>query len=180
MPRSFCRLVVSLALVLPFAGAASPAVEFGNVAFVDVNVLPMHQRATLAHQTVLVRGTRIVALGPAGEIEVPADAVSIDGRGRYLMPGVAEMHGHYPQNVDSQLTHDMLFMYVANGVLMVRGMQGGPQHLPLRYAIERREVLGPRLWVSAPMMAGMGGRRSPPCRRPSGWCARPRPPGSTT
>ena len=73
-----------------------------------------------------------------------------------LMPGVAEMHGHYPQQVDAQLTRDMLFLYVANGVTMVRGMQGGPQHLPLRYAIERRELLGPRLWVSAPAMAGAG------------------------
>ena len=70
------------------------------------------------------------------------------------MPGLAEMHGHYPQDAESQFARDVLYLYVANGVTFVRGMQGGPQHLPLRDAIARGEVLGPRLQVCAPMLHG--------------------------
>ncbi len=158
--RYFVGLVVTVALAAaPWSvgvAATGTGETFGTVAFVHVNVLPMDRERVLEDQTVVVRGGRIVAVGPAAEAEVPAAATRIDGRGKYLVPGVAEMHGHYPQQVESQFFEDILFLYVANGVTMVRGMQGGPQHLPLRYAIERREVLGPRLWVSAPMLVGRG------------------------
>lgn len=93
-------------------------------------------------------------MGPSAELHVIGDTEIIDGAGKYLMPGVAEMHGHYPQDAESQFTRDIMFMYVANGVLMVRGMQGGPQHLPLKESIAAGEIVGPRLWVSAPMMHG--------------------------
>lgn len=146
-------LAVVVGVVLPGAGTAE---EFGTVAFVNVTVLPMDSERVLEGQTVLVRGRRIVAVGPADSVELPATATRLDGTGKYLMPGVAEMHGHYPQDVESQFFEDILFLYVANGVTMVRGMQGAVQHLPLRYAIERGERLGPRLLVSAPMMVGNG------------------------
>lgn len=153
--RVFLVALVVLTLVLPMSrGDAAPAAA---VAFVDVTVVPMNEPGVVAGQTVVVRDGRIVAMGPAGAIEVPADATRIDGAGKYLMPGVAEMHGHYAQDAEGQFARDVLFLYVANGVTFVRGMQGGPQHLPLRDAIERGEVLGPRLAVSAPAMAGMGG-----------------------
>lgn len=154
------RGLFSLALLLPFAVAPAPlaaAVQGDTHAFVDVTILPMTGPETVAGQTVIVREGRIVEVGPAGSVDVPDGATVVDGAGRYLMPGVAEMHGHYAQDPDSQVARDILFLYVANGVTLVRGMQGGPQHLPLREQIEAGEVLGPRLLVSAPMMAGMGG-----------------------
>jgi len=156
--RSSARypLVVCLFLLVAPASMVTAA-QVSPVAFVDVTVLPMTGPESIAGQTVVVQDGRVVAVGPAGQIEIPAGATRVDGAGRYLMPGIAEMHGHYAQDPDSQVARDILFLYVANGVTLVRGMQGGPQHLPLRDAIEAGEVLGPRLLVSAPMMAGMGG-----------------------
>lgn len=158
MNRRALPLALPLALLsLTLAPVATPATAAsGAVAFIDVNVLPMNVPGVLAAQTVVVRDGRIVAIGAAGQVEVPADAVRIDGAGKFLMPGLAEMHGHYAQDAESQFSRDVLFLYVANGVTFVRGMQGGPQHLPLRDAIERGEVLGPRLAVSAPAMYGGG------------------------
>ena len=88
-----------LGLLLATSACAAPATpdEDDVVAFVNVTVIPMDSERMLEGQTVVVRGERIVALGPADEVEVPDGALIIDGDGKYLMPGLAEMHGHVPQ-----------------------------------------------------------------------------------
>lgn len=157
MPVRAVSIVVRLccAIILPAAlvACAGPPLS-GDVAFVNVNVLPMDSERAIALQTVLVDDGRIVAMGPTSGITIGGETTIVDGTGKYLMPGVAEMHGHYPNPQQREFTEDVLFMYVANGVTLVRGMQGGPTHLPLRDAIAAREVLGPRLFVCAPSMTG--------------------------
>lgn len=149
------RLAILAMLVGLSACASTPAwEESGDSAFVNVTVLPMTGEESLVDQTVVITDGRISAMGPSAELQVVGDTAIIDGAGKYLMPGVAEMHGHYPQDAESQFTRDIMFMYVANGVLMVRGMQGAEQHLALRDAIAAGEIVGPRLWVSAPMLHG--------------------------
>ena len=64
------------------------------IAFVNVNVVPFDRERILAGQTVIVRDGRIAEIGPADKIKVPAGALQIDGRGKYLMPGLADMHVH--------------------------------------------------------------------------------------
>ena len=86
-------------------------------AFVGVHVVPMDREHVLEDRTVLVRGDRIVRIGPAGDVAVPAGAAVIDGRGKYLMPGLADMHVHVWCEGD-------LLLYVANGVTTVRNMSG--------------------------------------------------------
>lgn len=124
-------------------------------AFVDVNVLPMNRDGVLAHQTVIVRGGRITQIGATAQLKAPAGAITVDGRGKYLLPGIAEMHGHLPNpNAGPELTENVLFLYVANGVTTVRGMQGNLAHLELKARIARGELLGPRLWVPGPALTG--------------------------
>ena len=127
------------------------------VAFVDVAVLPMDTNRVLEHQTVVVRDGRITESGPMAQIRVPNGATRVDGRGKFLMPGFAEMHGHLPnpaQDALAGIVETVLFLYVANGVTAVRGMQGNRDHLLLRDRIARGELLGPRLWVPGPAMSG--------------------------
>lgn len=70
-------------------------------AFVDVQVVPMDRERLLAHQTVLVRGTRIAELGAARQIKVPPQALRVDGAGTaYLLPGLADMHTHVMRSED--------------------------------------------------------------------------------
>ena len=69
------------------------------VAFTHVTVLPMDRpgvEQALPDQTVVVRGDRIVAIGPAARTRVPAGATRVDARGKFLLPGLAEMHAHIP------------------------------------------------------------------------------------
>jgi hypothetical protein len=125
------------------------------VSFVGVNVVSADADGVLPNQTVVVRDGRIAAVGPAGRVPVPAGALRVDSRGKYLMPGLAEMHGHLPNpSAGPELTETILFLYVANGVTTVRGMLGYPANLELRDRIARREVLGPRLWVAGPALSG--------------------------
>ena len=138
---------------LPQASATPDTPRISH-AFVDVNVLPMDDERVVAGQTVLVADGRIVQVGAAADVMVPDDVTVIDGSGRYLMPGVAEMHGHYPNPDAQEFTEAVMHLYVANGVTLVRGMQGGASHLPLRDAIEAREIVGPRLLVCAPAISG--------------------------
>ncbi|HXF96269.1 MAG TPA: amidohydrolase family protein [Gemmatimonadales bacterium] len=132
------------------------------IAFVNVNVLPMDRERVLENYTVVVRRGRIESLGPAARTPVPGGALRIDGRGRYLMPGFAEMHGHLPNpdapNSSFELAETVLLLYVASGVTAVRGMQGHPPALELRRRIARGELLGPRLWVAGPPLSGNSAR----------------------
>jgi imidazolonepropionase-like amidohydrolase len=83
---------------------------------------------------------------------VPAGATRIDGRGKYLLPGLAEMHGHLPTNEAE--AEDFLFLYLAGGATTVRGMQGHPTQLELKRRVNSGELLGPRMWLAAPSLSG--------------------------
>ncbi|MGZ8412435.1 MAG: amidohydrolase family protein [Gemmatirosa sp.] len=126
-----------------------------TTAFVDVTVIPMDGRPPLANQTVVVRGDRIVSVGPAARASVPAGATRVDGRGKFLSPGLAEMHGHVPPpSAPAQWTDDVLFLYVANGITTVRGMLGAPGQLALRERARKGEVIAPTLYLAGPSFNG--------------------------
>lgn len=148
-------LILALALALA-AGGQRAAAQAQTIAIVDVTVLPMDSARVLEHQTVVVRDGRITAMGPTARTAVPAGAVRVDGRGKFLMPGLSEMHAHLPnpQNQPAELVERVLFLYVANGVVTARGMQGTLAVLPVRDSIARGRLLGPRLWVAGPQLGG--------------------------
>ncbi len=118
-----------------------------SLAFEHVSVLPMDRDVVIADQTVVVRDGRIITIGPASAVAVPPDAQRIDGRGRFLMPGLADMHVHVWDEND-------LFLFVANGVTTVRNMFGSPMHLDWRARIEAGEMVGPRLYTAGPIIDG--------------------------
>ena len=87
------RAVAALALLVPLrAGAQAPRI----VVFDNVSVVPMTRDGVVPNQTVVVTGDRITAVGPAKSTRVPDGATRVDGQGKFLMPGLAEMHGHIP------------------------------------------------------------------------------------
>src|SRR5690606_18371874 len=120
-----------------------------------VTVIPLDRERTRPGQTVVVRDGRIAEIGSSKNIKAPQDAVRVDGTGKFLVPGLAEMHGHLPPSGTSrEVVENILFLYVANGVTTVRGMLGGPEHLKLREEINSGKVLGPRLYVAGPAFSG--------------------------
>ena len=151
-------LAVAVA-VLTVAGCGDPLpVVEGDLAFVGVTVLPMTGPGgpvVLENQTVVVAGRRVASINPADAVEVGDDVEVVEAEGLYLMPGLAEMHGHLPSpRLLPADVKNLLFLYVANGVTTVRGMQGDGSQFRMRDQIARGETLGPRLFLGSPAMHG--------------------------
>lgn len=149
--------MATIAVALPIAAVsaqnapAAPAV----VAFVDVNVVPMDRERVIEGQTVIVRDGRIASIEPAARARIPSGALRVDGRGKYLIPGLAEMHAHIPgAQAPEQVIRDIFTLYVANGVTTIRGMLGAPNQLTLRAKTASGEMLGPTIFVGAPSLNG--------------------------
>ena len=143
-----------LSVVATLTLAAAATAQERAVAFVNVNVVPMDRERVLADQIVVVQGGRISAVGPAASTTVPTNALRVDARGKFLVPGLAEMHGHITGANNVYSPDNVLFLYIAGGATTVRGMQGQPSHLELRKRVESGELIGPRLYLSSPPMSG--------------------------
>ncbi len=127
----------------------------GTVAFENVNVLPMDGERVLEAQTVVVSEGRISRLGPASELKAPRGADVVDGKGKFLLPGITEMHGHLPGGDAAPEEVDrILYLFLSNGVTTVRGMLGDPFHLELRQQIEDGTRLGPTIHAAGPAFRG--------------------------
>ncbi len=150
------RLSAFLAAALPLAApVGAQNTTPATVAFVDVNVIPMDRERVLEGQTVIVRDGRIVSVEPSARARVPSGALRVDGRGKYLLPGLAEMHAHIPgAQASEQVIRDIFTLYVANGVTTIRGMLGAPNQLTLRAKTASGEMLGPTIFVGAPSLNG--------------------------
>jgi imidazolonepropionase-like amidohydrolase len=101
--------------------------------------------------TVVVTGNRVTQLGKAAQISVPAGSRTVDGRGKFIIPGLWDMHVH----TDVPGGRHLLALYVANGVTGIRDMDGSLTTLRgWQRAISRGELDGPRMVVSGPYLVG--------------------------
>ncbi|NNE47098.1 MAG: hypothetical protein HKN37_10605, partial [Rhodothermales bacterium] len=124
-------------------------------AIVGATVVPMDSDAVLQDHTIVIRGDRIVAVGPSADTAVPEGSVVVDGTGRFVVPGLAEMHGHIPSpNQSQEFIDDVLFLYVANGVTTVRGMLGYSGQLSLKDRVLTGANIGPTLYLAGPSFNG--------------------------
>src|SRR5688572_14553856 len=135
-------LPVTLSAQRPTPGAI---VAIDNVTTIDVAT---GNRA--ANQTVVVRGHRIVAVGPSATVRPPAGAQVVDGRGKFLIPGMWEMHGHPGHNVPEKT----LPLYVARGITGVRDMGSGLENTATMTKLVLEGVIAPRLKVSGALLDG--------------------------
>ncbi len=138
-------------------GGDPPTIIDGDFAFRNVNVLPMDDAGerVLERQIVMIENGRVSLIGDADQFSVAEDVTSVDAEDYFLMPGLTEMHGHLPNpRMSDEDVRNLLFLYVANGVTTVRGMQGDPSQFALRSAIERGRLLGPKLYLASVSMNG--------------------------
>lgn len=126
------------------------------VAFVGVHIVPMDSERILNDQTVIVRDGIIETIGDRQEINVPDTVLIVEGQGKYLLPGLADMHVHINSEKD-------LLLFVAHGVTTVQNMwsytglprfMGFPNQLDFRNKINRGELLGPTIYTAGPILEG--------------------------
>ena len=149
-------VVTALAVPVLHAGSQESRRTTTTFAFVGVNVVPMNKEGVIPAQTVVVENGRIIAIGSEAGTSIPAGAQRIDGRGKYLMPGLADMHAHLPPGDgtagDAAAIHMQL--YLANGVTTVRGMMGQPSNLVLRDRVAAGKIQGPAIIAGSPPLNG--------------------------
>jgi imidazolonepropionase-like amidohydrolase len=129
----------------------SASVQAGTTVFSNVNVIPMTSDTVLEAQTVVTKDDRIVAIGPAEEVNIPAAAKVIDGQGRYLMPGLADMHIHM-YGWDSDPAH--LNLYLAQGTTTIRSVAEALDMLAWREQVRKGELEGPTIYSAGRVIIG--------------------------
>jgi hypothetical protein len=145
------KFVKTYWLIVPSFLALMGCVEEERItAFKNVNLVPMTEETIVENQTVLVKGDRIFRVGPSTEMNIPPKARVIDGKGAYLMPGLADMHVHLRD--DWPLSQ--LDMYLANGVTTIRDLDGREFMLQWRDEVSAGKRSGPAIFVAAPIIYG--------------------------
>ena len=138
-------------LLFTLSGPLITALQAQSLAITHVTVIDGSDSTPRPDQTVLIRGNRIVAVGPSRSVTIPRGTQLVSGQGRYLIPGLWDMHVH----TDVPRGRDLLGLYVANGVLGVRDLAGDWARLSgWRRATLAGELVGPRMFLSGPYIEG--------------------------
>lgn len=137
-------------LVWTAISSAAPAHPRQAIAITDVTIVDVENGLLLGPRTVLIDEGRIVAIRAPRDAAIPASAQRVDGRGRFLMPGLVDMHVHLFNLSSHRPPNDWSFpMYVANGVLGVRDMRADAASMQLvkqwRKAVADGELIAPRI-----------------------------------
>ena len=133
---------------------ARPTLAIENVAIIDV----VKGRVT-GPRTVIITGGRISAVADPAKAVIPPAAMRVDGKARYLMPGLVDMHVHLFNNASHRPPNDWaLPLFVANGVTGVREMRANVSDLPTierwRGAVANRELIAPRVIAAGVAVRG--------------------------
>lgn len=153
------RLLVALAAALSLASPALAGPQQGDVIIRHVTVIDVEAAKAVAGQAVVLRGADIVAVGDdAGVAKGWRAERTIEGEGRYLIPGLWDMHVHFGGGPDLIKENRALFpLYVANGITTIRDCSGdlADQVLAWRSEIANGSLFGPRLLTSGAKIEGI-------------------------
>jgi imidazolonepropionase-like amidohydrolase len=155
----FCFLVAVIALD-PAASASREAVQTSGAAqalvIAHVTVIDVVNGQALPDMNVVVEGERIKQVGLASQVKIPEGAQVVDGAGKFLIPGLWDMHVHTFFGEQAPAGRDVtLPLFVANGITGVRDMGSNlDEVLQARADIAAGKLLGPRMVVAGPMLDG--------------------------
>jgi imidazolonepropionase-like amidohydrolase len=174
--RLFWSLTVTLMALcaMPLHGQAGKK----TLALVGGKLLDGYDVPPIHHAAVIIEGNRIVAVGPATEVKIPAGAIVIDTSGRTMMPGLIEAHAHL--NILGHGDYNRWYPWMTKNGLIERAMEisamqllragvtsaidlGGPlkESLSVRDRINRGEIPGPRMSMSGPWVTRALGNYPP-------------------
>lgn len=150
------KRAIVLCLILLVGASGSAQTRTSAVAFVNVNVIPMDRERVFRNQTVIVRDGVIAEIGDASRIKIPIGAQRIDGAGKFLIPGLSDMHVHLfsDDEFPDAFAEDEFKIMIAHGVTTIRLMTGTPEQLVLRKKSAGNEILAPTIYASSPQFTG--------------------------
>lgn len=126
---------------------SDPLKKTNTIVFQNVNLITMTDNKVLDNYSVVIKDGLIAEMGKFQTLSIPEEAQIIDGEGKYLMPGLVDMHVHLWRYYGEET------LYLANGVTSVRNMWGFQDILRLRQFNNRR-LVGVRIFTTGPIMDG--------------------------
>src|SRR3954470_4426963 len=153
----FARTLLPVWLVLLTLVMGMPAVS-QTITIRNASVVSVRDGRVLQRSSVVIEGNRITYVGPARTQDSAPD-VSVDATGLYLIPGLWDMHTHAFFGADTLgFRHSrelMLPLFIANGITGIRDMGSNLDAvIGAGDSIAARQLLGPRMMVSGPMLDG--------------------------
>jgi imidazolonepropionase-like amidohydrolase len=117
-----------------------------KVAFTNLNLITMRNDQVIPDQTVLVDNGKILGIGDAKKLSVPAGFQKIDCAGMYMLPGLTDMHVH------NLVTSSQHLLNLATGITTVRDMDGFPWMLKVRDQIKNNKLLAPNMYITGQIL----------------------------
>lgn len=149
------KLALSLLLIVFVScGQSEEKISPTAILISNVNQIDVTNGSLLKNRQIVIDSGKIKRI--TDDIENPgAYTTTIDGTGKYVIPGLAEMHAHIPPpSTPAERVEEVLFLYVANGITTIRGMLGHPGHLTLREVAKEGRIISPRIFTSSPSLNG--------------------------
>lgn len=166
--KFFTILSFFLFLILYKSLSQEQAIQQKTIVIKNVNVIQMTSPNKVLHNaTVIIKGSRMTSINSS----IPNNAVIIDGEGKWLIPGLIDMHVHIPTDfsIGKKLptqaaditfnTQDLITPYIANGVTTIFNLNANVESFSQRKEIEKGNVIGPRMALAALINGGDGAGR---------------------
>lgn len=159
--RSLAVFLVLLAILVLGSCSSSP---FATLAITHVTVIDVIEGKQQPDSTVLMLGSRITTVGKSSSVKIPHGVKVIDAAGKFLIPGLADMHLHLTGSGEPGGSREFFLpLLIANGVTTVRDMGGKVEYLKkLRREIDFSGRVGPQIFFTGPYLDG-----NPPSFQPS-------------
>jgi hypothetical protein len=135
-----------LILAITACSEQRPSID-ADLVLENVDVISMASDSVDVDQSVFIKNGVIVEIAHSNQYAPNTGATIVEGAGKFLIPGLADMHVHV-------FAESELPLYVANGITLVRNMWGEPVTLAMRDRVESGEVIGPRIVTAGRLVDG--------------------------
>jgi hypothetical protein len=128
--------------------SASPTEGAGSIYITHVTLIDTQSGRESRDQTVMISGDRISDVKDSKGVKPPAGTKVVDATGKYLIPGLWDMHVH------GTAFDNTLPLYIANGVTGVREMFGPPDANKFRADLAAKHLIAPHIYLGSPIVDG--------------------------
>lgn len=145
------RILSLLTVLLLVSCSRSKSNASSNILVIQgANLMTMENDEIHTDQTIIIVGDRIKSIHHANTVDIPKGATVINAKGKYVIPGLADMHMH----IDHP---DVLKVNLAFGITTVMNYRGLPEHLLLREKARRNQIFSPSIYTTGDYMEGYPG-----------------------
>lgn len=156
MMKFFLKVLLIVLLPTLLVAQVQKAAQTPSIVFTDVTVVDVTGAPSKSGMTVIVTGKQISAVGQTGRIRLPKNAQVVNAKGKFLIPGLWDMHVH----IDD--ADETLFpMFLANGVTGVRDLGSHLRQIEIWRRMRERNALMPRVFAAGPLVSGKVGDADP-------------------